>query len=219
MPSDSDSDSDSDTISTLSEPSDFDLQCYEQLDSDDELAAYWNNTSDSGDANDVAGPTAPYSAPYSYSDLDSVKLKQMGKVDDGDVLDEVDPIGPLDLIEVAKAIAESIAEAHHKGGLPLSLLPQLEELVKEYSTVWRVCLGPDPPIRVPPHLVQLHPDAKPRRCNMRPYSEEKQRFLDEHVRLLTEYGYAVANACSAWAHIRWHVRLRKQSYTSCYVTE
>jgi hypothetical protein len=72
-------------------------------------------------------------------------------------------IGELSAEELESSIEDMINKAAEKG-LPKLCQQKLSMLIKTYKSVWRKCLGPDPPANVTPFVTQLKPSVEPYRC-------------------------------------------------------
>ena len=65
---------------------------------------------------------------------------------------------------------------------------KLQQLLKRDDNVFRLKLGQDPPVDVPPLRVNVMPGAVPVRCKARRYSLEQRQFMKEHVAELEKAG-------------------------------
>ncbi|CEP01691.1 hypothetical protein PBRA_008633 [Plasmodiophora brassicae] len=111
---------------------------------------------------------------------------------------DVVPIGVLDPDAVRTALQRCIDDAaeHHASDTFLSELRQL--LLVEYFDVFRVQLGPDPPVKLPPAEVRLKPDAHPVMSRSRPLPPLHQDFLTTHYTDLVRFGFVIPNPSSPW---------------------
>ncbi len=76
---------------------------------------------------------------------------------------------------------------------------RLEVLLAKYKDVFRLSLGRDPPVAMPPLKVHLVDGAKPVRCKARRYSLPQREFMQTHVKELEAAGFVYRNPSSRWA--------------------
>lgn len=74
-------------------------------------------------------------------------------------------------------------------GISIGGLKKLEEVVYEYSDVFRIRLENDPPAKVSPMMVKLNSNAVPFKANTRRYKPEQYKFLEIWTKKLEEYGF------------------------------
>ena len=75
---------------------------------------------------------------------------------------------------------------------------ELWKLLHQYADCFRLHLGRDPPVDMPPLEVRLKPDAVPVRCKSRRYPAEQREFMRKHVEELRAAGMCFRNPKSAW---------------------
>ncbi len=86
--------------------------------------------------------------------------------------------GNVDKIaEVKEVLLRKDQEVEDAGGSPI-FTTQLRDLLLRYADVFRLELGRDPPVDMPPLRVKLRDDAKPVRCKARRYGPEQGAFMD-----------------------------------------
>ncbi|POM80151.1 Hypothetical protein PHPALM_2050 [Phytophthora palmivora] len=100
--------------------------------------------------------------------------------------------------EVWQILLGKIKEAEAKGA-SAKFIKQLEILLWENVDVFRLKLGNDPPVNVPPLKVTLKPDAVPVRCKARRYPPQHRDFMRRHVEELVAAGLCYRNPRSKWA--------------------
>jgi hypothetical protein len=106
--------------------------------------------------------------------------------------------GNVDKIaEVKDVLLRKVQEVEDAGGSPI-FTTQLRDLLLRYADVFRLELGRDPPVDMPPQRVKLRDDAKPVRCNARRYGPEQRVFTDSHVEQLEKAGRVYKNTRSRW---------------------
>jgi hypothetical protein len=98
---------------------------------------------------------------------------------------------------VKEVSLRKVQEVENAGGSP-SFTTQLRDLLLRYADVFRLELGRDPPVDIPPLRVKLRGDAKPVRCKARRYGPEKRVFMDSHVEQLEKTGLVYKNTRSHW---------------------
>ena len=84
-------------------------------------------------------------------------------------------------------------------GISPTQATNFRSLILKYRDIFRVRLGPDPPVDIPPFIIELKPDAKPALCRPRRLPPLDSQFLVDHFRQLIDYGFVVPNPDSAWA--------------------
>ncbi|ETO72977.1 hypothetical protein F444_11044 [Phytophthora nicotianae P1976] len=96
------------------------------------------------------------------------------------------PSGDLPAVDQAMAaLAEGIA-APEAIGAPISFLREVEELLTAQLDAFRMALGGEPPVDMPPMRIKLKPGATPARCRERRYSMAHRNFLAKHIKLLLD---------------------------------
>ena len=75
-------------------------------------------------------------------------------------------------------------------GLPMMYHDALHELINNFSDVFRLELGLDPPAKVTPLNIELIDESLPERRGGRPrsFAPLQRQFLDEHIKLLLKIG-------------------------------
>ncbi|KAF0701754.1 hypothetical protein As57867_007834, partial [Aphanomyces stellatus] len=76
---------------------------------------------------------------------------------------------------------------------------KLAALLDKYVDVFRLSLGRDPPVKMPPLKVHLADGARPIRCKARRYSLHQRDFMQQHVKELEAAGFVYRNPASRWA--------------------
>ena len=123
------------------------------------------------------------------------------------------PVGPMDAVDNDSehvdvgfvdsddlcASVEGMVQSALAAGFPVEYSPKLRKIIEESFEIWRVKLQGDPPAAVTPLVVRIKEGSVPRRCGTRRYSEEARKFMEEHVKLLEEFGFVKRNPHSAWA--------------------
>ncbi|ETL90909.1 hypothetical protein L917_10497 [Phytophthora nicotianae] len=108
------------------------------------------------------------------------------------------PSGDLPAVDqVMAAFAEGIA-APEAIGAPMSFRREVEELLTAQLDVFRMALGGEPPVDMPPMRIKLKPGATPARCRERRYSMAHRNFLAKHIKLLLDAGLCCRNPTSEW---------------------
>ena len=117
---------------------------------------------------------------------------------DADDIDYKDvEVGEQDELELNEAIKDMVDRASKN--LPVNLRPQLEALVTEFTDIFRTRLGNDPPVSVPPMIIEIEGDERPIKVRQRTYSPEQLSFLKRKVQELVKVGYIYRNNASKWA--------------------
>jgi hypothetical protein len=65
--------------------------------------------------------------------------------------------------------------------LPLEHVPQMEELLEDYKDIWRLQLGPHPPVKVDPMMIRLKENSVPVMCKARRYPPNHRDYMKKHV--------------------------------------
>lgn len=127
--------------------------------------------------------------------------RQLEQLASGDLLADEDPFEPAETCpgeEVAARLDAMLADAKSEGFDP-ELHDELCRLVFEYSDVFAIDIGDDPPARVEPLKITLKPDAVPFRAKPRKYSPAQREFLRRELKRLEDLGYIRKNNHSRWA--------------------
>jgi hypothetical protein len=99
--------------------------------------------------------------------------------------------------EVKEMLLRKVQEVEDEGGSPI-FTTQLRDLLLRYADMFRLELGRDPPVDIPPLRVKLRDDAKPVRCKARRYGPEQRAFMDSRVEQLEKAGLVYKNTRSRW---------------------
>jgi hypothetical protein len=83
-------------------------------------------------------------------------------------------------------------------GATREYVDHLRKLLIDQVDVFRMRIGRDPPVNMPPMEIPLKPDATPVRCRARRYSPEHREFLRKHVAELLASGICFRNPQSRW---------------------
>ncbi|ETV79142.1 hypothetical protein H257_07229 [Aphanomyces astaci] len=75
----------------------------------------------------------------------------------------------------------------------------LSKLLAKYMDVFRLTLGRDPPVDMPPLKVHPTKNSNPVRCKARRYSLPQREFMQKHVEELEKAGFIYRNPTSRWA--------------------
>ena len=105
--------------------------------------------------------------------------------------------GVSDNAEVEKALTHAVTLAAEQA--PAPFVSALRTLLFEFVDVFRVKLGPDPPIDIEPALIELLPTAIPAHCKPRHMPPLYRDFLSQHFSQLVESGYGFMNPSSSWS--------------------
>ncbi|ETV97426.1 hypothetical protein H310_09756 [Aphanomyces invadans] len=131
-----------------------------------------------------------------------------------DLADEEEPLMPMELAVCFSGMALVDPAAEHakvqlildakvveasEAGCGAEFASGLAELLTKYVDVFRLTLGRDPPVDMPPLKVHLVPTAKPVRCKARRYSLPQREFMQKHVEELASAGFIYRNPASRWA--------------------
>lgn len=129
--------------------------------------------------------------PYQYSAVHSL-------LTDGDDIDckDVD-VGDQDDDELAKEIESMIGRCSDFA--TANELNALRELVHQYKDIFRVRLGNDPPVDVPPMKIEFEKEERPIKVKQRTYSPEQLEFLKKKVDELIKAGFIYRSNNSKWA--------------------
>ena len=100
--------------------------------------------------------------------------------------------------EVISALDVAVANASHNSA-PTDFVEGLHRLVRQYVDIFRVKLGPDPPVKVPPVSIELIENAEPKLCPPRRYPPLHHKFLSEHFQMLIDFDFGYVNPTSRWA--------------------
>ncbi|GMF60894.1 unnamed protein product [Phytophthora fragariaefolia] len=106
-----------------------------------------------------------------------------------------DPAAAVD--QAMSALREGIEDAKAKG-VSIDFLDELQTILEEKVDVFRLALGGDPPVDMPPMRIKLKSEATPVRCRARRYSSARRKFLARHVKMLLDAGLCCRNPSSQW---------------------
>lgn len=125
-----------------------------------------------------------YNNPFPLKDDDDIKYK------------DVD-VGEQDEDELQEAIQKMIDRATES--LPDHLHKNLKDLVGEFKDIFRIKLGNDPPVDVPPMKIEFEESERPVKVRQRTYSPEQTEFLKKKVQDFSDAGFIERNNTSKWA--------------------
>ena len=108
-------------------------------------------------------------------------------------------IDPVEEAATVKDVLEAKVAEAVVDGCGEELATGLAALLEKYVDVFRLTLGRDPPVSMPPLKVHLTKDARPVRCKARRYSLPQREFMQKHVLELEAAGYIYRNPSSRWA--------------------
>ncbi len=114
---------------------------------------------------------------------------------DGDDIDYNDvEIGDQDEQELAQAIDDVIRRsAKH---LPNRLKESFRNMLLEYKDIFRIRLGADPPVDVPPMEIKFEGTEHPVKVRQLPYCPEQLDFMKKNCDELLNVGYIYRNPSS-----------------------
>jgi hypothetical protein len=81
-------------------------------------------------------------------------------------------------------------------GASIEFATELGELLVTYKEAFRLRLGQDPPSKVRPPIVELKPDAKPKRIPPRKYAPPQAQFLSAKMAEMERLGLVKKNLAS-----------------------
>ena len=117
---------------------------------------------------------------------------------DGDDIEYKDvQVGIQDEHEFQKSI-DSMVERAEKH-LPKDSNLSLADLVHEFSDIFRIKLGQDPPVDVELMKIEFEGTTRPVKVRQRTYSPEQLDFLKAKIQELISAGFIVRNNSSKWA--------------------
>jgi hypothetical protein len=102
-------------------------------------------------------------------------------------------------IDDASEVVASLEAAVHRAesnDAPSSFIDGLRILTHNYSDIFRLKLGHDPPANVEPLCIELVPGAEPVLCNVRRHAPLHLRFLSDHLQTLLDFGFGYLNLSS-----------------------
>jgi hypothetical protein len=112
---------------------------------------------------------------------------------------DMQPVDPTAEAKNVLAVLDlRVAEALSAGCGP-EFAAGLKALLVKYVDVFRLTLGRDPPVDMPPLKVHLKADAKAVRCKARRYSLPQREFMQGHMKELESAGFIYRNPTSRWA--------------------
>lgn len=124
---------------------------------------------------------------------------------DGDDIDYKDvDIGDLDEAELQKSIdnmVDRVSSVFDSKDLDclVSSKHDLQTLVNEFKDIFRIRLGNDPPVDVPPMKIEFDRPERPVKVRQRTYSPKQLTFLKNKVSELMKAGFIQKNNSSKWA--------------------
>ena len=123
-----------------------------------------------------------------------------GPEDDGlDLKASLPDLRKVSAVEDVKAALDERFDAALQHGMSRAAADRLRALLDEYTDVFRLEFGQDPPVSVEPLRVRLKPDAVPVKCKQRRYPPVHREFLEQHVQELQDAGLVFENHRSRWA--------------------
>jgi hypothetical protein len=84
-------------------------------------------------------------------------------------------------------------------GASIEFVTELRELLVTCKNAFRLRLGQDPPAKVRPLVIELKPDAKPKRIPARKYAPSLAQFLSAKMAEMERLGLVKKNVASRWA--------------------
>ncbi|ETV71525.1 hypothetical protein H257_13188 [Aphanomyces astaci] len=117
-----------------------------------------------------------------------------------DLAEEEEALVPMELAasKVQAVLDARVADALLAGcGAEFAL--GLSKLLAKYMDVFRLTLGRDPPVDMPPLKVHPTKNSKPVRCKAGRYSLPQREFMQKHVEELENAGFIYRNPTSRWA--------------------
>ncbi len=116
---------------------------------------------------------------------------------EGDDIDYNDAeIGDRDENELEKALEDAIRRAAEH--LPNRLKKSFGDIVLEYKDIFRICLGADPPVDVPPMEIKFEGTECLVKVQQRTYSPDQLDFMKKKCDELLKVGYFFRNPSSKW---------------------
>ncbi|KAG3221618.1 hypothetical protein PC129_g7651 [Phytophthora cactorum] len=98
---------------------------------------------------------------------------------------------------VRSILLEKVEEARRLGATP-GFVAELRAILMELINVFRLVIGRDKPVDMPPKEVTLKPGVVPVRCRARKYSQAHREFLKRHIDALIAAGLCYRNPRSRW---------------------
>ncbi len=71
-------------------------------------------------------------------------------------------------------------------------------MILDFKDVFRIRLGADPPVDVPPMEIKFEKEERPLKVRQRTYSPEQLDFMKKKCDELLEVGYIYRNPSSKW---------------------
>ncbi|OWZ02136.1 LOW QUALITY PROTEIN: hypothetical protein PHMEG_00026351, partial [Phytophthora megakarya] len=99
--------------------------------------------------------------------------------------------------EIRDILLEKVDEAR-RFGASVEFVQKLEQILMQLIDVFRISIGRDPPVDMPPMEVKLKPGTSPIRCRARRYSPTHREFLKKHIEALITAGLCYRNTKSSW---------------------
>jgi hypothetical protein len=99
--------------------------------------------------------------------------------------------------EIRRILLEKVADARQQGA-SAEFVEELRSILMELIDVFRLVIGREPPVDMPPMEVTLKPGATPVRCRARRYSQAHREFLKKHIDALVNAGLCYRNPKSRW---------------------
>jgi len=105
--------------------------------------------------------------------------------------------GVTDRDEIRQILMGKVEEAANLGA-SREYVEELKSILTTHIDVFRLTIGKDPHVDMPPIEVTLKEGAVATRCRSRRYSEEQRRFLRDHIDELLAAGHCYRNPRSRW---------------------
>ncbi|KAG2926768.1 hypothetical protein PC116_g6082 [Phytophthora cactorum] len=98
---------------------------------------------------------------------------------------------------IRSILLEKVEEAQRLGATP-GFVAELQAILMELINVFRLVIGRDKPVDMPPMEFTLKPGAVPVRRRARRYSQAHREFLKRHIDALIAAGLCYRNPRSRW---------------------
>jgi hypothetical protein len=130
-------------------------------------------------------------------DADDLELILVyGKIEDDDPIPQDDTeVGNTDDEELEEALLALVDKAMVKGA-SIEFLTELRELLVTDKNAFRLRLGQDPPAKARPLVIELKPDAKPKRIPARKYAAPQAQLLSAKMAEMERLGLVKKNVAS-----------------------
>jgi hypothetical protein len=112
--------------------------------------------------------------------------------------DNIVEIGEDANTEISEAfslmVTKAIAEVLHE-----EFVAPMRSLLEEFKDIWRLRLGPDPPVSVEPMKIVLKENFKPVMCKAWRYPPNHREYMRTHLDELVQFRLVYPNQNSSWA--------------------